>query len=445
MANEVTIATILDFSGTKPPNQANLATASPYFNNLWVMSGEYTQLNLRPPYYGDTVNLSFWKSININIGSSDFIYPLYQLIEGYQYIFNYSKKTFTVVDASGSIVDIIPNIKSMADMNISFDIYKSHQFIIQLDPSDTVYPFYIPAILKKRYFLPSVMLDVVDYVDAFEADYSNVNYFPIIGYLYDVLSYTKVLDNALEHNNNIYIAERVSGVSTSNIDFSGVYGSNYFYLDTFKLLQLWLCDEPPVVPPDIDPDKCYDEGDFWNGDPYVIEETRASITYVVHSNPTCCESSSGTGIGNQLVVTIHDLNEIKEPILDGYYEKGSVIEFYIDGIRSYYITKEDLYLDTLDLSNPYIDKICLLLLQIIKQKVYVCTDLKVDWLIPMWSMTLFSMLQPIIRDGETQNNRPIYEPWMIWGFYKFIYSKATEDIVDNLHEVPSWDLSPSWG
>ena len=31
------------------------------------------------------------------------------------------------------------------------------------------------------------------------------------------------------------------------------------------------------------------------------------------------------------------------------------------------------------------------------------------------------------------------------GFYKFVYSKATEDIVDDLHEVPSWDLSPSWG
>ena len=72
-------------------------------------------------------------------------------------------------------------------------------------------------------------------------------------------------------------------------------------------------------------------------------------------------------------------------------------------------------------------------------------ELLVNWLIPMWSLTLYQMLQPVIRDGETQNNRPIYEPWMIWGFYNFIHSSVVNDIVDYLHEVPTWDLSPNWG
>ena len=35
-------------------------------------------------------------------------------------------------------------------------------------------------------------------------------------------------------------------------------------------------------------------------------------------------------------------------------------------------------------------------------------------------LTMYPDLEPILRSGETQNNRPVYEPWFIWGVFKFI-------------------------
>ena len=56
---------------------------------------------------------------------------------------------------------------------------------------------------------------------------------------------------------------------------------------------------------------------------------------------------------------------------------------------------------------------------------------------------LYPDLMPIQRYDETQNNRPIYEPWLIWGFYKFLWNKKTNDWGDD--EIPPvFDLSPAW-
>ena len=65
-------------------------------------------------------------------------------------------------------------------------------------------------------------------------------------------------------------------------------------------------------------------------------------------------------------------------------------------------------------------------------------------------LTMFPMLEPILRANETQNNRPVYEPWLIWGVYKFLgnheyggpgYPWDDEDTpdIDVLN-----DLSPNW-
>ena len=60
------------------------------------------------------------------------------------------------------------------------------------------------------------------------------------------------------------------------------------------------------------------------------------------------------------------------------------------------------------------------------------------------SMSLYPELMPIEREGETINNRTVYEPWMIWGFYNFIYNKkSTDDSDDFIIDILS--LSPNWG
>ena len=59
------------------------------------------------------------------------------------------------------------------------------------------------------------------------------------------------------------------------------------------------------------------------------------------------------------------------------------------------------------------------------------------------SINFFPRLLPIINSYETSNNRPTYEPWMIWGLYDFIYPKHWDDGKDDFI-LDVFDLSPNW-
>lgn len=71
-------------------------------------------------------------------------------------------------------------------------------------------------------------------------------------------------------------------------------------------------------------------------------------------------------------------------------------------------------------------------------------QIKLTFTLAELSICLYHMLLPIQRAGETINNRPVYEPWLVWGFYKLIYSKGTtaEDVPII---YPIFDLSPVYG
>ena len=72
------------------------------------------------------------------------------------------------------------------------------------------------------------------------------------------------------------------------------------------------------------------------------------------------------------------------------------------------------------------------------------TQIKLTFTLAELSICLYHMLLPIQRAGETINNRPVYEPWLVWGFYKLIYSKGT--IAEDVPIIyPIFDLSPSYG
>ena len=66
-------------------------------------------------------------------------------------------------------------------------------------------------------------------------------------------------------------------------------------------------------------------------------------------------------------------------------------------------------------------------------------------LLPLLSVSLFPELLPIRNPGEVLNNRPLYEPWLIWGIYDIIPSKIITDIDTEDFEVFPFDLSPWWG
>lgn len=67
-------------------------------------------------------------------------------------------------------------------------------------------------------------------------------------------------------------------------------------------------------------------------------------------------------------------------------------------------------------------------------------DLK--FLLSLLLLTFYPDINPIEQGGETQNNRPIYEPWIIW----MILYKYNEYVVDNKEDIAlsTFDLSPVW-
>lgn len=73
------------------------------------------------------------------------------------------------------------------------------------------------------------------------------------------------------------------------------------------------------------------------------------------------------------------------------------------------------------------------------------TELPIDFLLSEFSNSIYPALLPIDREGEVHNNRPVYEPWMIWGYYDLLWNKSTGDIPDEPVKYPIFDLSPNWG
>ena len=66
-----------------------------------------------------------------------------------------------------------------------------------------------------------------------------------------------------------------------------------------------------------------------------------------------------------------------------------------------------------------------------------------DILLPKYSLSLYPELQSIQRPGETINNRPVYEPWMLYGI-NLVYGNNSTDIEDDRISAPLFDLSPLW-
>lgn len=63
-------------------------------------------------------------------------------------------------------------------------------------------------------------------------------------------------------------------------------------------------------------------------------------------------------------------------------------------------------------------------------------------LLPILSITMFPWLCPILRQDEFLNNRPLFEPWLIWGVYKFLTLARDEEDSEVIPDV--LDLSPNW-
>lgn len=107
------------------------------------------------------------------------------------------------------------------------------------------------------------------------------------------------------------------------------------------------------------------------------------------------------------------------------------------GINRYNINFNKLYMDGL-FYNKTSESLCATYVN----KLYRARALVFNYyLFALMSLSIYPIEQPTQQYGESNNNRPVYEPWLIWGFFKFLAGKRTTDDGDD-YLIDVFDLSP---
>lgn len=127
------------------------------------------------------------------------------------------------------------------------------------------------------------------------------------------------------------------------------------------------------------------------------------------------------GVGT--IPTLRSVDVLESPTSVGQREFGN----------SYGATQE---------SKVYDDAFEVFDFKFIKPK-YRAQALKWSFLLPMMSRCIYPELFGVERIGENHNNRPVYEPWLIWGVFKFLFLHR-DDNDDGTPDIEIFDLSPNW-
>lgn len=319
-------ATPLDFT-TVYPNIIALDFDVPFDKTIRIIDWNYIQGEERT-YYGDEIDLRFWRMLKMPFGSSNDPENPLTLQEGYIYKYYFKTKVFDVYDDTGTKIIHKTNVRTIAQMNIDFTIHKSHQFWIVAPLSLDGFYFMFPVFLKE---------------DKKHIDIETVS------------------DRGV---NNEYLPDRVRPYGKNdednpswNIKYLANYYDKYLYL-----IQGFL-----------------DVSSSWN--------LRKDLS----------------------AVYLYDI-DYKDLRPSNYFYNKVFYEFS---------AKKKLSIKEARLFGA----MSLLYMQL--------------------GIGLYPDLMPIQREGETQNNRPVYEPWLIWGVLKFLYNKRTVDWDEDV-PIPYFDLSPAW-
>lgn len=308
----------------------------PSNNGIYMISASSIVSNLHPLYYGDTVDMFFWRRLGVVLGKENTNITYLTRQDGYKYEFHFDKKEFIVKDATGAVELKRTGITCLADLGIDYTIFASHQFIIYTDGS---------GIEGFTFFLPTILHWLACDVD--------------------------------------------------NFGLTGLAG---------------IADQ---YDPDPDP-----------------------------NNPDPTDPTDPTYPPNP-----HDPDNKYEGLLGRFptiYYGYFMVDFYIYNILAAYTG-----MDNFDINNEitaeypfYGDGIHNKVADITYRNIQ-AKSIDVKFLIPLLTISLFPAMLPVDKLDETRNNRPVYEPWMIWGFYEFLCNRASQDDGDRFI-VNMFDLSPNW-
>lgn len=448
------------------PNSESILFSYPFDNGIRVLGFDDILSNFAI-YYGDEIDLRFWKLLKIPFGQSNNPENPLTLQEGYLYKYYHKTKIFDVFDNNGTRIIHKTNVRTIAQMNIDFTIHKSHQFWIISDVNIDGHIFMFPAILRKDHkpinveeFMQSGVQNIYvpDRVRPYlPTDIDNPTWDIKYIALYDEMQ-KWVRSGALlllrKYNEQIYRGLH----DYEAIDWHKNCPTNYFYMkELYELEVVNLPEDITKVPP-FDPTKGYNEGDYVRGN----TELTAYTLYKVMSSSCQTKTEKRDAYGN-IIYDEHG-NIVYEYEVDPYsftyiikntarifdikigkryYVNDVIRTFDEEGKPVYYIVKTEFVMTDWEIDIVNTQKICTLVLEVKRFKRFTFFAEQIYLLYMQLGIGLYPDLMPIQRYDETQNNRPIYEPWLIWGFYKFLWNKKTNDWGDD--EIPPlFDLSPAW-
>ena len=147
----------------------------PFFKGTYMIDLAFVSAPYRV-YYGDEVDLFFWESLGLKIGGVNIPENPYTLNSGWKYDYYPLIHSFYIYDESSILVFSVNNVTTIADMNIDFNVHKSHQmrFIYDYSVISTRVPIPVDKITPdKNASLVDVVSDGVNNT-AFGIDFADL-------------------------------------------------------------------------------------------------------------------------------------------------------------------------------------------------------------------------------------------------------------------------------
>lgn len=461
---------------TMPTHLANLDTSKPFANGIRIMDVQYLLQSRTPVYYGDLVDHSFWSRLTIEVGAYTDGLNILTRRDGFTYKYNYPDKTFKVIDNHNTQVLQINNIETLADMKIDFTIFNSHQFEIYLtsEGGKEHHTFLIPAKFKEKKFETDLYENYVGVNNIYELEKYEVkpNMFAEKYLAYFGSSIMKFLVDPKKPDQPSKTIEEVKPIYKYYMYRNSLHTTFVFDINMSKAMvnqwKYWVYDiyregtfakkkKTDIGVTFVVDGKTINDVDKLSNDTVIKhEKTSDGDTYKITGNHNDNSAfiefhkdgtvSITTNSGK--IVDHKKLSEIKNEDIDGSitYPDGTVIKQ--KGKLKNENGKIILNTETFDKNGKSTGT---LKVEIVEKKNYT-PPIKTDFFatpmkIPRWDLPetgngMYPMLNPIKRAGETQNNRPIYEPWLIYGFYNNV-SRISHDDVDR-YDINLLDLSPNY-
>lgn len=488
-------ATIFGPKSSMSPTSDNvIGFALPMFEDIFLFSCELAASLVRPPYYGDEIDLGFWEKLNLEFGSPSIDIKVVcigdSLTSGYggsgtSYTSVWTDISGYTIINSGSFGDTSSGM--LARFNTDVIANSPDYCIIECGMND--YLTGIPLATCESNIDSMVALCLANNIEPRFVHYiprenqlilasvSNVN--AMMQYLEDVWTYISnlgypcvLLNDSTDYdtsnsNINYFSSDYIHPNSDGYYQWANQIQREFFDMNTssstvandvYTLHQGWKYQYYYTTKRF----KILDENGNTVYDKYDVRKvSQFPIDYSVHKNHQFeiiigdASETSTFYVPAVLVKKVYGdsptVNNGRIPVINNVYlpNDGDFSNYLCTDLQRVEQTYTDSYMEYTFNSNWELFKSPFTIhgvqgkididfanktsptsqvyednfkpFKVIKQPMtFRAMMLNYTWILAILGLTMYPMLEPILRGGEEQNNRPVYEPWLIWGVFKFL-------------------------